>query len=242
MFVARKMRLYHSIFTVLIGVASCYDGWEMYGGMKKKRRHGLNKAGIQDDEGDIILQGPESIHEAGEKAKRKKTKSIFDKLKKPEDYPLLPDRFSVLSFDQVDDFAIAGDVEEESKQEDMSFWGRLYIDGFPDLLGMQYFRAHFGFRPPSNIVRFTLATPFTMCDDDFRPVLNNTGRIDKDTIIVTKRGDCSFVEKAQVGLEAGAGGLLVINNEVSLYEIFMTFIDELESNLFLTMKLHSIGG
>ena len=235
------MRLYHSIFTVSVGVASCFDGWEMYGGMKKKRRHGLNKAGIQEDEGNIVLQGPESIHEAKEKTKSKKSKGIFDKLKKPEDYPLLPDRFSVLNFDQVDDFATAGDIEEESKQEDMSFWGRLYIDGFPDLLGMQYFRAHFGFRPPSNIVRFILATPSTMCDDDFRPVLNNSGLIDKDTIIVAKRGDCSFVEKAQVGLEAGAGGLLVINNEVSLYENFMSFINELKSHLFLTIKLHSIG-
>ena len=100
-------------------------------------------------------------------------------------------------------------VEDTSKNQNDSFWGRLYIDGFPGQ--MQYFRAHFGGLPPPQRVKFKLAQPLNYCDDVQG---ENNNAFDSDTIIVAKRGNCTFVEKAQRAYDNGAGGILFINNEV----------------------------
>lgn len=102
-----------------------------------------------------------------------------------------------------------------------STWGRLYLQGFPGHNGMQYFRAHFGSEPPLHHVKFVLANPSTYCrdnDEEERSVGKSNdlspSTFDVDTILVVKRGDCTFVEKSQRAKDVGAGGLLIVNNEV----------------------------
>ena len=121
-------------------------------------------------------------------------------------------------------------IEENQLKADAS-WGRLYIDGFPGESGIQYFRANFGSVPPSHRVKFVLddSTSMTYCnsddknnDDHENEEVNEveksstprSDQFDSDTIIVVKRGSCSFAEKAKRAQATGAGGLLIINNEV----------------------------
>ena len=115
------------------------------------------------------------------------------------------------------------DEDKSSLKHEISFWGRLYIDGFPGENGMQYFRAHFGQSPPKTKVKFTLAPHLDDCrdrdddddvvdDDEDTIVYKNL--IDDDTILVVKRGNCTFGEKAQLAHDLGAGGILLVNNEV----------------------------
>lgn len=107
-------------------------------------------------------------------------------------------------------------------------WGRLYVDGFPGQSGIQYFRAHFGSMPPSHRVKFVLAgsSSMTYCNNDSNDnkekkeeaeevakSSTNDNLFDSNTIVVAKRGSCTFVEKAKRAQDAGAGGLLITNNE-----------------------------
>jgi len=138
----------------------------------------------------------------------------------------LPDRFSVLNFDSSTDFDDKDDDDKDNDQQQdkeggekilaqKSWWGRLYLDGFPG--PFQYFRAHFGAPPPllSSSLKFVLADPPTACDsEEFIPVLSNIDQIDEHTIVVVVRGDCTFGEKAIEVHKAGALGVLFINNEV----------------------------
>lgn len=125
----------------------------------------------------------------------------------------------VLNSNDADD-----DYDEDKKtslKHEISFWGRLYIDGFPGENGMQYFRAHFGQSPPSAKVKFILAPHLDDCrdgdddDDDGHSSSVDVDLIDNDTILVVKRGNCTFGEKAQLAHDLGAGGILLVNNEVS---------------------------
>jgi hypothetical protein len=136
--------------------------------------------------------------------------------------------FSKLTFDVKDEINFfrerslkegdIGGIEEEELNS--SFWGRLYIDGFPGQNGMQYFRAHFGSLPPLHRVTFRLGQSLEYCDNDNDNDndndLENEDKdvFDKDTIVVVKRGNCPFSEKAQRAFDSGAGGILFINNEV----------------------------
>ena len=102
------------------------------------------------------------------------------------------------------------------------------MDRFPGHNGMQYFRAHFGNEPPLHRVKFVFANPSTYCkdnddddddDEERKSAVEKSNELspstfDLDTILVVKRGDCTFVEKSQRAQDAGAGGLLIVNNEV----------------------------
>jgi len=114
--------------------------------------------------------------------------------------------FSQLSFD-TDPFH----HEEESTLANESFWGRLYIESFPDRKGFQYFRAHYGVPPPVNETTFVLADPIDLCSDEEYTAGNL-----KDTVLVVRRGVCSFADKSRAAHEAGARGILFVNNEVSI--------------------------
>lgn len=129
------------------------------------------------------------------------------------------ERFSNLNFNAYDGYGAKTifDSESDLAKESNSFWGRLFIDGFPGENGMQYFRAHFGILPPSlHKVRFVLAQHLDECSDGGRLNEVDENLIDHDTVLVVKRGNCTFGEKAQRAHDAGAGGILFVNNEVRM--------------------------
>ncbi len=118
------------------------------------------------------------------------------------------------------------DFEIEEERLNNSFWGRLYMDGFPGQNGAQYFRAHFGQRPPSKHIMFVLADPLDGCSNSSNEsgetinnrALNQTltsspSLYANETVIVAMRGNCSFAQKAQIAHDKGAAGILFINNE-----------------------------
>jgi hypothetical protein len=83
---------------------------------------------------------------------------------------LLPEVFSTLSVDKVKrDFAAPGVAAEEAELRNSRWWGRLYIDGWPQTV--QYLRAHFGEPPPTGLRRVVVSDPIDGCsplkyDDD----------------------------------------------------------------------------
>jgi hypothetical protein len=58
-----------------------------------------------------------------------------------------------------------------------------------------------------------------MCDEvSGLPALNNIDEVDESTVLVTKRGGCTFGEKALVAHhEAGAAGIIFVNNQDGLF-------------------------
>ena len=175
-----------------------HDGFEFYGGKKKKRRHGLNRATSdyhKDGKGKVRYdkKGPEIqtelvvTNDEAPPAPLVSSSVQFPsdgRLRNIHERLLLP-RYSVLDF--------------ESKKE--SFWGRIYADGFPNPL--QYFRANFGRENFRNGTMFVLAEPLTMCESG-APVLHNAdaiidlykqGEPNKQLAVVALRGECTFGEK-----------------------------------------------
>lgn len=110
------------------------------------------------------------------------------------------EQFSRLTFDS----------KEKERLANETFWGRLYIDSFPDRNGVQYFRAHFDSPPPSNFTTFTLADPITLCGDDL-----SSDAVASESILVVRRGFCSFSQKTLVAQKMGFRGVLFVNNKVS---------------------------
>lgn len=108
------------------------------------------------------------------------------------------------------------DVGKENKllMTKSSFWGRLYLNGFPNRKGTQYFRAHFGSVPPTNEITFTLASS-SLCKRDIATTQEREFDKMDDLIVVELRGNCTFEEKAWTAQQYGARGILFVNNEVS---------------------------
>ena len=210
-----------------------HDNWEFHGGMKKRRAHGLNLAtkhsapknsngGVDFDEiaetqSEIIVtndEAPEAPKVISSYAGTNPHKRADSRSKTKEELLLLPDRYSVLNFD-------AGEYSEdecddnESTNTVNSWWGRLYVEGCP--APMQYFRAHFGEAPPHGNVKLLLASPPSMCDNlAGLSILNNAHDVDGNTVVVAVRGECTFGEKAIAAFEAGAAGIVFVNNMVSI--------------------------
>jgi len=97
-----------------------------------------------------------------------------------------------------------------SSGRDSAFWGSIYLENFARPL--QYFRAHFGAPPPMGGVEFVLASPPEMCRGG-RATLENAGEIRRENVLVVERGCCSFAEKATLAANAGAIGILFVNNQ-----------------------------
>ncbi|KAL7542638.1 hypothetical protein ACHAXR_011968 [Thalassiosira sp. AJA248-18] len=230
-----------------------HDEWEFYGGQRIRHKHGLNRATADNAPrtSDNALRFDRSTpartvtvvtnDEAPAAGTIPKLRISSDRVKSKEELLLLPDRYSVLSFDQ-----------NNAEDDDSSWWGRLYINGFPSSLQVmekmmivfsdastfqllfhvsncnsyfialcissyKYFRSHFGSPPPTRAVKLVLASPLSMCDEvTGLPVLNNAEEIDELTVVVTMRGACTFGEKALVAHDIGAAGILFINNEDGL--------------------------
>ncbi|KAL9181115.1 hypothetical protein ACHAXT_009920 [Thalassiosira profunda] len=171
-----------------------HDGWDFYGGRRVRRKHGLNRAtadraprhrGRVRFDAPTPRNEPQLIVTADEAPPAQSYSPVLrgssDRARAAEQILLLPDRYSVLDFDrdQGDDYS--------------SFWGRLYINGFPGSL--QYFRTEFG----------------------GHPLLENADGIDEATVVVTMRGGCTFSEKAFAAHDAGAAGVLFVNTEEGLF-------------------------
>ena len=216
--------LFHRLsFFGLLAISAAlvdHDGWEFYGGRKKRRAHGLNRVtkdtapvshgGVAfDEETKIKLDFIVTSDEAPEAPKiqaNSKLRNVGSRIKSKEELLLLPDRFGVLNFDPG------------FSNVDSSWWGRLYVEGFAS--SMQYFRAHFGLPPPAGTIKLLLASPLSMCDDmTGLPILKNAAEVDGTTVVVAMRGECTFGEKAIAAYNTSdAVGVLFVNNAVSAYE------------------------
>lgn len=86
------------------------------------------------------------------------------------------------------------------------FWGRLYIDGWPQTI--QFFRAHFGIEPPFGRKRFVFAEPRDACTE-----LENANLLTNEHIVFVNRGRCTFGQKALNVKKTLASAVIIINNE-----------------------------
>lgn len=119
---------------------------------------------------------------------------------------MLPEVFSKLNPDEIQrDFAADGDSVDEKSLRDTRWWGRLYIDGWPQ--SIQYLRAHFGEAPPQGMKRILVADPQDACFP-----LKNSKEAD-GAIVIAMRGNCTFGSKGVRANEAGASALVLVNNE-----------------------------
>lgn len=202
--------LTRAILLSAAALALDHDSWEFYGGQRRRIRHGLNRATK-----DLQNQEPAKIVVTNDQAppapKIEATRTAFSQRfkDKQEALLLIPDSYSVLSFDK--DPTDGDDNELPQPTTESSFWGKLYVEGFS--VPIQYFRAHFGQAPPSGVVKLLLASPINLCDDVLGfASLDNADKVDENTIIFAMRGECTFSEKASAAFEAGAAGIVFINN------------------------------
>ncbi len=93
----------------------------------------------------------------------------------------------------------------EEQRRNSSTWGRLYLLGWPQTI--QYFQAMFGSFPPLGRKKFLFVDSLDTCS----PI--NSNIVVANTIILTMRGNCSFLIKAENAAKASAAGIVIVNNE-----------------------------
>ena len=123
-----------------------------------------------------------------------------------DEWLALPEVFSVLDFTADSTFAAEDDIEGQMRLRSTRFWGRLYIDGWPQTI--QFFRAHFGIEPPMGRKRFVFAEPRDACSE-----LTNAHLLTEDHILLAHRGTCTFGTKAKNAEKTNAKAIIIINNE-----------------------------
>jgi hypothetical protein len=123
-----------------------------------------------------------------------------------DEWLALPEVFSNLDFAADNTPANENDVEGQVRLRATRFWGRLYIDGWPQTI--QFFRAHFGIEPPLGRKTFVFAEPRDACQD-----LTNAHLITADHVLLVNRGTCTFGTKALFSHKTNASGIIIINNE-----------------------------
>lgn len=123
-----------------------------------------------------------------------------------DEWLALPEVFSNLDFSADSNWAKDDDIEGQLRLRATRFWGRLYIDGWPQTI--QYFRAHFGIEPPVGRKRLVFADPRDGCSD-----LNNAHLLTKEHILLVNRGTCTFGTKAKIAERSNASAIIIINNE-----------------------------
>eukprot|EP00600_Ochromonadales_sp_CCMP1393_P006289 CAMPEP_0174963254 /NCGR_PEP_ID=MMETSP0004_2-20121128/5229_1 /TAXON_ID=420556 /ORGANISM="Ochromonas sp., Strain CCMP1393" /LENGTH=443 /DNA_ID=CAMNT_0016211861 /DNA_START=293 /DNA_END=1624 /DNA_ORIENTATION=- len=127
-----------------------------------------------------------------------------------DEWLALPEVFSNLDFTADNTPASEEDIEGQIHLRSTRFWGRLYIDGWPQTI--QFFRAHFGIEPPLGRKRFVFAEPRDGCTE-----LTNADLITEEHIVLVHRGECTFGSKAKnVHDTTKASGIIIINNEPGL--------------------------
>lgn len=121
----------------------------------------------------------------------------------------LPEVHSVLDFGADSTFAPEDDIEGQLRLRASRYWGRLYIDGWPQTI--QFFRAHFGIEPPMGRKTFVFAEPRDACSE-----LTNANKFTSDHVILANRGTCTFGAKAKIVANTNASAIVIINNEPGL--------------------------
>lgn len=126
-----------------------------------------------------------------------------------DEWLALPEVFSNLDFSADSSPASEEDIEGQNRLRSSRFWGRLYIDGWPQTI--QYFRAHFGIAPPMGKKRFVFAEPREACTD-----LTNADKLTSDHVLLVNRGTCTYGQKAKIAQKTKASAIVIINNEPGL--------------------------
>ena len=126
-----------------------------------------------------------------------------------DEWLALPEVFSNLDFTADSTPATEEDIEGQLRLRSTRFWGRLYIDGWPQTI--QFFRAHFGIEPPVGRKTFVFAEPRDACSD-----LTNAEHLTSDHVLLVHRGTCTFGTKAKFAEKTNATGIIIINNEPGL--------------------------
>ncbi len=127
-----------------------------------------------------------------------------------EEWLALPEVMSNLDFFADSAPASEEDLEGQLRLRDSRFWGRLYIDGWPQTI--QFFRAHFGTSPPMGHKRFVFAEPRDACGP-----LTNGDKLTSDDVVLANRGTCTYGTKAKnVQQSSKASAIIIINNEPGL--------------------------
>lgn len=123
-----------------------------------------------------------------------------------DEWLALPEVFSNLDFDADSTPAREDDIEGQLRLRSTRFWGRLYIDGWPQTI--QFFRAHFGIEPPMGRKTFVFAEPRDACHD-----LTNAHLLTPDHVLLVNRGTCTYGTKAKNAAKTAATAIIIINNE-----------------------------
>jgi hypothetical protein len=144
---------------------------------------------------------------------------------------LLPDVPKELDW-TARDFAASGDVEGQKELRASRPWGRLYPQGWPS--GIQYLKAEFGGAAPEGSQTLHVGVPADGCSE-MKTV--NGG------LVLVNRGTCTFGQKARRAQEAGAQGVIIVNNESGIthppgpdaidLEIFAAMISQAEGGALL---------
>ena len=149
--------------------------------------------------------------------KLKRMQEIEKKLETAKEVPevlMLPEVESKLKFDTVRGFAKEDDVKAQKELRDARFWGRLYIEGWP--YALQYYLAHFSEPPPLGTMNILNAEPSHGCGpftDEFNKRYQSMTEEEKEkTLLLTKRGECSFTDKARRASELGFKNIAYVND------------------------------
>lgn len=126
-----------------------------------------------------------------------------------EEWAMLPEVMSNLDFFADSSPASEEDIEGQNALRDSRFWGRLYIEGWPQTI--QFFRAHFGSQAPMGRKTFVFAEPRDACSP-----LTNAEHLTSDHVILANRGTCTYGTKAKNVRQSAASAVVIINNEPGL--------------------------
>lgn len=126
-----------------------------------------------------------------------------------DEWMALPEVFSNLDFDADSTPAAEDDIEGQLRLRSTRFWGRMYIDGWPQ--SIQFFRAHFGIEPPLGRKRFVFSEPRDACQE-----LTNADLLTEEHVILANRGNCTFGTKAKFAKNTKAKAIVILNNEPGL--------------------------
>lgn len=156
---------------------------------------------------------PSSMFAGGDGGGEKnKTMGLID------DWLALPEVFSKLDFDADSTPAARDDVPGQLKLRSTRYWGRMYIEGFPQPI--QFFRAHFGTEPPIGRKHFVFVEPRDACAPITLPKVVDpaTDRVipADEIVVLAHRGTCSFGVKSINIHNTGASAFVMINNEPGL--------------------------
>lgn len=126
-----------------------------------------------------------------------------------------------------------------NQRQTTSSWGRLFVEGFPQRKGFQYFRAYYGISPPlTETTSLLLAEPIDLCHVAMHDTCSMHNGRSIQRILVTRRGNCSFAQKSANAITLGAQGVLIVNNEEGIMHPSATGIKDIQIFTSMIGKNH----